>query len=117
MEDHCKLLEGLELTLLEPSARADSELLIKLIAEDFIEVGANGRTFGKNEVLNRLPTESGISFRTENMHIRLLAPTVGLITYTATRCTDSEFATSKRCSIWHLNSGQWQMVFHQGTPA
>jgi hypothetical protein len=117
MEGPCKLLEQLELALLDPAGRSDSALLAKLIADDFIEVGTSGRTFGKDEVLARLPTETGVSFQAEHMHVSLLSSTVGLVTYAATRTAEDATARSKRCSVWRVNQGQWQMVYHQGTGA
>lgn len=117
MTDQRNLLENLELNLLDPAGRSDASLLDSLIAEDFIEVAASGRTFGKEEVLTRLPTETGVSFRAENLKVCLLSPTVGLVTYSATRTADGSVARSKRCSIWRLHQDQWRMVYHQGTLA
>lgn len=88
-----------------------------MISDDFVEVGSSGRTFGKDEVLARLPLERGVSFRAEHVTVNLLSPTVGLVAYTATRTADGSAANSKRCSIWRLNQDQWQMVYHQGMVA
>lgn len=117
MNDPRKLLEELELSLLDPANRSDAALLDRLIADDFKEVGASGRSFGKDEVLSRLPTEAGVSFRAEGLAVQLLSSTVGLVTYSATRCADGSVAPSRRCSIWRLDQGHWQMVYHQGTTA
>ena len=115
MEDSCKLLQQLERALLDPACRSDRTSLQRLIAEDFVEVGANGRTFGKDEVLARLPAETDVSFMAENMRVRLLSDSVGLITYEVTRTSGGTSATSRRCSIWRRNDGEWQMIHHQGT--
>ncbi len=117
MTDHHKLLEQLELALLDPSGRSDTTLLDRLIADDFAEVGASGRSFGKDDVLARLPSESGVSFHADQLAVNLLSPTVGLVTYAAMRNADGTAVHSERCSIWRLNHGQWQMVYHQGTVA
>jgi hypothetical protein len=117
MEDPRKLLQQLELALLDPANRTDSTILNKLIADDFVEVGASGRTFGKDEVLARLPAEAGVSFLTEDMRVNLLSSSVGLVTYIGTRTSGGVSATSKGCSVWRNNDGQWQMVYHQGTAA
>jgi hypothetical protein len=117
MTDARKLVEKLELALLDPAGRSDAVLLDRLIADDFTEVGASGRTFGKDEVLARLPSEIGISFQAEDLVVKLLAPTVGLVTYAATRSADGVATHSRRCSVWRFNQEQWQMVYHQGTVA
>jgi hypothetical protein len=111
------LLEKLELTLLNPASRSDVSLLDRLVADDFIEVASSGRTFGKDEVLSRIPSETGVSFHAENLAVCLLSPSVGLVTYSATRSADGSAAQSKRCSIWRLEQDQWRMVYHQGTVA
>lgn len=115
MADPRKLLEQLELALLDPASRSDAQLLDRLIADDFVEVAASSRTFGKDEVLARLPSETGVSFRAEHLVVNLLAPTVALVTYSATRIADGSVAHSRRCSIWRLDQDQWRMVYHQGT--
>jgi len=115
MSDTPQLLIGLELELLEPQVRADASRLDALIADDFREVGASGRSFGKDEALSRLPTEQGIAFVTEQMEARMLSPSVGLVTYQARRTADGSAARSKRSSIWVRDGERWQMVYHQGT--
>ena len=117
MKDHHKLLVEFELAMLTPAGRSDISLLGRLVSDDFVEVGANGRTFGKDEVAARLPSERGVSFRAENVMVKLLSPTVGLVTYMVARTADGAVTQSKRCSIWCLSQGQWQITYHQGTVA
>lgn len=117
MADPRKVLEELELALLDPAGRADASLLDRLISNDFVEVGASGRTFGKGDVLARLPLERGVSFHAEHISVNLISPTVGLVTYTAQRIADGSTVCSKRCSIWRLDQENWQVIYHQGTVA
>ncbi len=44
----------------------------------------------------------------------MLASDVLLATYQTFRHNDSKYAL--RSSIWKKNQGEWQMIFHQGTP-
>jgi hypothetical protein len=115
MTDESKRLEQLERALLDPASRSDAILLDRLIADDFMEVAASGRAFGKDEVLARLPSETGISFQVEDLAVCLLAPTIGLVTYAVIRTADAKAVRSRRCSIWRLEQTQWRMVYHQGT--
>lgn len=108
------LAEELELELLEQRVRADASRLDQLIADDFREVTGTGRTFGKDEVLARLPHESDVEFSTSHMRSRLLAPTVCLVTYRAQRTHEGVTVKSERSSIWIKCDG-WRMVHHQGT--
>ena len=105
----------LECELLEPSVRADALRLDQLLAEDFLEVGATGRAFGKPDVLGRLPSESGIRFATSEMRAQVLAENVVLVTYLATRTHAGQARRSWRSSIWILSPQGWQMRYHQGT--
>ena len=108
-------LIALERSLHDPKVRADASQLDRLIADDFVETGATGVTFGKALVMTRLPQEQGISFDGENFSVRMLAPTVGLVTYKSTKRAEDSVRHSKRSSVWALRDGRWQMVYHQGT--
>lgn len=114
MKEPFDLVEELELELLEQRVRADASCLDQLIADDFREIAGNGRTFGKVDVLTRLPNESGVEFSTSPMRSRLLAPTVCLVTYRAQRTHEGVTVESERSSIW-IKSDGWRMVHHQGT--
>jgi hypothetical protein len=112
LEQH--LIE-LEKSLLDPRVRADQSQLDQLIADDFVETGATGVTFGKALVLAELPQEEDVAFAGENFAVRMLAPTIGLVTYEGTKTTQNSVRRSKRSSIWVLCDGRWQMTYHQGT--
>ena len=114
MKKRFDLVEKLELELLEQRVRTDASRLDQLIADDFREVSGTGRTFGKNEVLARLPQESDVGFSTSHIHSRLLAPTVCLVTYRAQRTHEGVTVKSERSSIW-IKSDRWRMIHHQGT--
>lgn len=109
-------LGRLELALLRAEVRASAEALARLLADDFREIGASGRMFGKDEVLARLPCESGVVFGTEAMEVRELAVGLAQVTYRATRSAEGETRRSWRSSLWRLDAAGWSMVFHQGTP-
>ena len=105
----------LEAELLQPTTRADADRLAVLLADDFLEVGAAGQSFGKAEVLARLPQETGVGFAATSMQAHLLAPTVVLVTYLAQRTHDGSATQSKRSSLWVKSPEGWQMRYHQGT--
>lgn len=110
-------LEALERALLDPAIRADRSRLDRLIADDFLEIGASGAVFGKAEVLARLPEESGIAFEVLSMRVQRIGADVARVLYTASRDADGEVRRSLRSSWWRLDAdGCWRMLFHQGTP-
>ena len=117
MESNEELVMRLERELLEPAVRADRAQLDSLLTNDFHEVGSRGWSFGKPDVLARLPEESGIAFRASDMLAHTLAPDVILVTYTAERTHQGLTARSFRSSVWVKTNGGWQMRYHQGTAA
>ena len=117
MESDEELVMRLERELLEPTTRADRSRLDALLADDFHEVGARGTSFGKPEVLARLPEETGMAFQASAMQAHKLAAGVILVTYTAERAHEELTARSLRSSVWVKDRGRWQMRYHQGTVA
>ena len=105
----------LERDLLDPAVRNDRQRLDQLISDDFVEVGAAGNSFGKADVLARLPGESGVAFTASEMNAQMLSRDVALVTYTATRSHAGQTVQSKRSSVWVLSAAGWQMRYHQGT--
>ena len=107
----------LELELLDPGVRSDAVRLDTLIADDFLEVGASGLSFGKAAVLARLPEERGVVFLASAMQAYTLAPNVVLVTYTVERSQQGHTIRSHRSSVWLNNPCGWQVRYHQGTTA
>lgn len=107
---------GKELSLLEPETRSSVESLSSLISDDFIEFGSSGLIYDKENVLEGLPQERGVSFKANDFKVRELSESVVLNTFTLEKTLDSgEILMSLRSSIWKNIDGSWQIVFHQGT--
>ena len=106
-----KHLFDLESSLLNPTTRRDSEILTRVIADDFLEFGASGRAYNKKAVVDSLSTEPKRRFKVSVFHMRELAPGCALVTY---RLREKKL-TSLRSSIWILRDGNWEITFHQGT--
>jgi len=66
------------------------------------------------QVIDGLQDEVFAARRITEFAVKLLSKGVALVTYRGHR---SGVGTSLRSSIWREEKGQWQMVFHQGTPA
>jgi hypothetical protein len=93
-------------------SRADLEAMT---ADDFWEIGASGRRYSREYVLEtvaaRLDEPVEDPWRTSDFHCRGLAPDVYLLTYTLLQ---GERRT-RRASIWERSASGWKIVFHQGT--
>ena len=107
----------LEQLLVQPATRLSVELLNRHLADDFYEIAATGRCFGKADVLQRLPSETPPVISQQDFECRVLADGLAQLTYRATiqRAEDDSPSYSVRSSIWHFDGEKWQMVFHQGT--
>jgi len=95
------------------TTRADLE---RMTAPEFWEVGASGRRYGRQFVLDVLerryeaPTEDVWELR--GFHCLKVAADNYLVTYTLVQ---GERVT-RRATLWRRSAGGWQVVYHQGTP-
>lgn len=111
------LIQQPEEQLLQSDVRHSAQTLDALLADEFLEFGSSGRTYDKQKVLESLPNENPVPRTLNNFKTMTLSPGVILATYHSTYWEPgAEPAHSRRCSIWKLVNGRWQMVFHQGTP-
>lgn len=108
---------ALELELLKPEVRRSPSELNRLISDDFLEFGGSGKSFGKQEVLKRLPQESPPEFSSRDFQLRPLSDNIVQLIYKATmlKAGAAQISYSLRSSLWQHNGDHWQMLFHQGT--
>lgn len=107
----------LEESLLKPEVRASAATVDHLLADDFVEFGSSGQTFGKKDVMDALRSEPAMPRTLVDFRAQQLAADVVLLTYRSIRSEKSGERQFLRSSIWKSFGGQWRMVFHQGTPA
>jgi glyoxylase I family protein len=88
----------------------DATTLSGLIADDFLEFGASGRTWRAADARAALAAEPPRDVPMDDFAVMRLAANVALVTYAS---RDPRHA--KRSSIWVRRRGRWLMVFHQGT--
>jgi hypothetical protein len=99
---------------LEPGTkRADLE---HMTDPEFFEVGASGRRYGRDYVLDLLekrfedPGED--VWETDDFHCVELARDTYLVTYTLLQ---QKQRVTRRCSIWRRTGQGWKILYHQGT--
>jgi hypothetical protein len=111
-------MRALEESLLKPDLRSSPEVLQRMLADDFLEFGASGRSYDKQQVIAGLLNQVEEEFVIDDFCIRHLAPGVILTTYRVTRRRNPSHVApySLRSSVWKYLLGHWQMLFHQGTP-
>ncbi len=115
-------IRRLEEELLRPEVRRSRAAVEALLAPDFTEIGASGRTWDRPGIIAAVADEGPVDVRIEDFAVRLLAPGVALATYRSVRdgaAGDGEPSSiALRVSIWRREGdGSWRMTFHQGTPS
>lgn len=91
-------------------SRIDFELLMD---DSFWEVGASGRAYDKDFVLDCLEVrckESAIADMS-NFSCLEIAPECYLLSYVQTESS----RTTRRSAIWRKINNQWKNLYHQGT--
>jgi hypothetical protein len=94
------------------TTRADFE---RMTEETFWEVGASGRRYSREYVLDELerrranPSED--VWQTRDLHCQEIGADNYLLTYTLIQ---GERVT-RRSTIWHRTTAGWKIVYHQGT--
>jgi hypothetical protein len=100
----------LELLLLEPDVRNDSQHVLRLLHDDFYEYGASGRIWTRASVTTATAGTTEPILAT-NLEARRLGPDAILVTYTS----ESGTRRALRSSTWVRDHGSWLLLFHQGT--
>nr|WP_207203982.1 nuclear transport factor 2 family protein [Pseudomonas sp. TH31] len=106
-----------EQRLLSQTTRRDAEEISRLLADDFIEFGANGSIWTKAEVVEQLPLQPFAQRTISEFAAKQLSEDTALVTYHCHTVAIGQRspANSLRSSIWRQQGEHWQMVFHQGT--
>jgi hypothetical protein len=94
------------------STRAHFEAMT---TEDFCEVGASGRAYSREYVLDildqRYQRNDADEWETSDFYCRRISLDVYLLTYTLSQ---GERVT-RRTTLWEHTTGQWKVLYHQGT--
>lgn len=117
MKEIKSLLIDQEQMLVSPKTRHTVEVIKRLVDKEFIEVGASGRRFGFDEVIERLPQEAPMRCKQFDFECRMMAQDIAQLCYQAIIYNEEGELHSRRTSIWRLDkeNQQWKMLYHQGT--
>lgn len=85
-------------------------------APDFWEVGASGRRYSRDFILDMCNREALVDAKEAGWHatdfrLRQLGPDCYLLTYTL----DQAGRLTRRATIWECGAEGWRIVYHQGT--
>lgn len=94
------------------TTRADFDAMME---PDFYEVGASGRRYRRDYVLDILEARHSRPhddiFETRDFHCRKASPNDYLLTYTLVQGA----RVSRRSTLWRQHGEDWKIVYHQGT--
>lgn len=102
-----------EQALLTDAVRSDPPSAALLLHPAFTEIGASGRTYGRDEILAQL-APVGHDLEASDFVADELAPGVVLLRFTTRGGGRGEV---HRTSVWVREGGTWLLRHHQGTPA
>ncbi|GHG53796.1 ribonuclease H [Sinomonas cellulolyticus] len=102
----------LEQELLSPAVRGDYGQLAYLLHPQYREIGASGRLWEREELIEELVQGPEIQTRFELVDATPLAGDLVQVVYR----TAGSSGSSLRSSLWQREEGRWRLRFHQGTP-
>lgn len=113
-------LKKLELMFHHPKLNDSYLNFNQLIDAEFWEVGASGKKYNREYVLN-IVTErfhnsndaQNNSWESKDFHCLEIAPDNYLLTYTLIQ--EKEKRTTRRASLWRREKEKWKIIYHQGT--
>jgi hypothetical protein len=113
-------IQALEVELHHPGARCDVRRLEQLLHKDFHEVGRSGREYDRDTVVRFLSEQKASpQVISEHFALRNLSPAISLLTYRSAHLQPGGALENHtlRSSVWVQVGAQWQLIYHQGTPA
>ena len=88
----------------------------RMTVEEFWEIGASGRRYSRNFILDELEKRYAADhedvWETSEFHCRRLTEDLFLLTYTLVQ---DDTRVTRRSTIWQRTAEDWKIVFHQGT--
>jgi hypothetical protein len=108
-------LRELEIEVMTAAGERRAADIRHIIADDFLEIGASGRTYTKAQVLAAIESAPLRKFQIEDFEIVASGDDWAMVSYRAGERTAYASSTSLRSTLWVEREGKWQIVFHQGT--
>lgn len=114
------VLQALEVELHHPGVACTRERLEQLLHPQFHEVGRSGRRYDRATVVAFLATHPRLPpVESHGFAVERLSPGMALLGYRSVQVPAAGAAplATLRMSLWQQTGGQWQLRYHQGTPA
>lgn len=116
-----KQLTDHELALVQAEKHHDNAAFNRLLDDRLIYVAFNGWVFTKKDVISKMHYIDVEKYDPENIKVRLPSRDTALITYDLkAKASIAGHGIPKSqyvSSLWVRKGDQWQLLFHQATPA
>jgi hypothetical protein len=110
-----EMLRRLEEKLWQEEWRYSQSFMEEVLAPDYFEFGASGRTYDRATTINLEPQEIRAVLPLPDFEARLLSPDVAQVTYRSIDRLLGRARQARRSSIWSRTENGWVLRFHQGT--
>jgi len=115
------LIQQLETSWLSAERTTDAALLDRVMADDFVGIGANGQTPGKAQLLKNWRSQAGqappYTVETSDMHVFVLGETaVATYTKTYTAKENGNIAQKDVTDIFTRQHGSWKLRLSRSSP-
>ena len=99
---------------------ADRPHFESMLVEDFFEIGASGRLYERERVIETVVDryerdDPGVLNEVEEFAVREIGAHLFIATYVLHQPDGHARRTSRRATVWTNATGHWQVVYHQGT--
>lgn len=106
-----------EQKLFAADQKHDLETIKAIVADDFVDVGRDGSSIGKEALLKEIPGITLVKYQQQNFRVTALGPFAYSISYdsdaTAIGPDGKEARTQNPLnSVWLKRDGRWQMLLH-----
>ncbi len=113
-----EMLRRLEEKLWQEEWRYSQAFMEEVLASDYFEFGASGRTYDRATTINLEPQEIReirAVLPLPDFEARMLSPDVAQVTYRSIDRLLGRERQARRSSIWSRTEDGWELRFHQGT--
>ncbi len=111
-EELSKVLQPLEMQLMQAKVRKDRVEVSSLLHDEFVEFGASGNMWSREGILDLLEKEASYeASEVRDFEAHMFAQDCALVTYQVS----GKSGDTLRSSVWLRSAAGWKIRFHQGT--
>lgn len=106
-----------EKKLFAADAKHDMETIKSIVADDFVDIGRDGSSIGKEALLKEIPTLKMVKAEQKNFRVVALGPYAYSISYDSDATVIGADGKENRTqnplnTVWIRRDGRWQILMH-----